>query len=107
MRTANLLSVWLLALVLGCTGGVGGAGTTPGNLGPSLVVTPAGSSVAVRRSLAFSASRNGAPVSVQWSVQEPGGGTIDDAGMYRAPSVPGTFHVVATDVSNAAVTAIA
>ena len=30
---------------------------------------------------------------VRWSVVEPDGGTITQAGLYTAPSHPGTFHI--------------
>jgi hypothetical protein len=30
---------------------------------------------------------------VGWRVQEPGGGTIDGAGLYTAPATAGTYHV--------------
>ena len=30
---------------------------------------------------------------VAWSVVEPGGGTINGAGLYTAPATPGTYHV--------------
>ena len=33
---------------------------------------------------------------VIWSVQEPGGGSISQGGLYSAPSTQGTYHVVAT-----------
>jgi hypothetical protein len=107
MRPPVLLVPWILFLVfplLGCTGGVGASG---GSVGVSLRVAPAGSSVPVRRSITFTATREGAPVVVRWSVQEPGGGEISDSGAYRAPSVPGTFHVVATDATNPALSATA
>lgn len=32
---------------------------------------------------------------VRWSVLEPGGGTVDGAGVYRAPPVPGSYTVQA------------
>jgi hypothetical protein len=33
---------------------------------------------------------------VIWRVQESGGGAIDANGLYAAPAVPGTYHVIAT-----------
>ncbi len=57
--------------------------------------------------MTFTAARDGAPVAVRWSVQEPAGGDITDSGEYRAPSAPGTFHVVATDTTNPALAATA
>ncbi|RPH67202.1 MAG: hypothetical protein EHM78_22015 [Myxococcaceae bacterium] len=100
MRSPALfvLSLFILVFIsLGCSGGVGAsAGSADGPDRP-LVVTPGTSSVPVRRTVTFSATRDGAPASVRWSVQEPGGGQIDDTGTYTAPASAGTFHVVATD----------
>jgi len=33
---------------------------------------------------------------VTWRVQEAGGGSVTNAGLYTAPAVAGTFHVLAT-----------
>jgi DNA-binding beta-propeller fold protein YncE len=40
-------------------------------------------------------------VPVSWSVEEAGGGAIDDRGVYRAPGTSGVFHVRATSLSDA------
>jgi hypothetical protein len=32
---------------------------------------------------------------IKWAVVEPGGGTITQAGVYTAPTHPGTYHVEA------------
>ena len=42
-----------------------------------------------------------ASLPVTWSVEETNGGSIESAGKYRAPLVPGTFHVRATVASGA------
>ena len=43
-----------------------------------------------------------------WSVQEgAAGGTIAATGVYSAPAVAGTYHVVATSVADPAKSAIA
>ena len=44
------------------------------------------------------------PSTVSWSVQESGGGFIDSAGQYTAPTAQGTFHVIATADGNPALT---
>ncbi len=38
---------------------------------------------------------------VTWSVQEATGGTVDATGLYHAPAIPGTYHVVATSIADA------
>jgi hypothetical protein len=59
--------------------------------GEILVVTPDRAELRLGGTLQLSAS---GPVS--WSVQEAGGGSIDERGFYRAPLIPGTYHVLAT-----------
>ena len=44
---------------------------------------------------------------VKWSVQEPGGGTIDAMGRYTAPEAAGTYHVVAERTDAEGVRAVA
>jgi hypothetical protein len=56
----------------------------------------------------FTATVTGtANTQVRWSVTEAGGGTIDASGLYTAPTVGGTFHVVATSVVDPGKTATA
>jgi hypothetical protein len=58
----------------------------------ALAIEPAAIHMPAGRDQPFVAS-----AAVTWSVMEAGGGTIDAAGMYIAPDVPGTYHVLATD----------
>ena len=63
----------------------------------AVTITPASGTVDACRTLAFTAtvsgSSNGA---VTWAVQEgAAGGTISSDGTYTAPSIAGTYHVVA------------
>lgn len=44
---------------------------------------------------------------VTWSVQEAGGGTVSDTGLYSSPNTDGTYHVVATSVADTTKTATA
>lgn len=70
-------------------------------ISPGEVAVPAGGAVT------FSASVAGpADASVSWSVREPSGcGSVDAAGVYRAPAVAATCHVVATSVADPSATA--
>jgi 6-phosphogluconolactonase (cycloisomerase 2 family) len=43
---------------------------------------------------------NGCGNGVTWSVHEPGGGTVTQAGLYTAPATTGTFHVVVVSVAD-------
>lgn len=63
-----------------------------------VAVTPLSGAVNSCRSLTFTASVTGTTNgAVSWSVQEgAAGGTITSGGVYTAPAVAGTYHVVAT-----------
>ncbi len=93
--------------VLALAGAIGGSGTGCGGAGQapmlvSVVVSPRQASVVVGRTVSFTATVTGAPVtSVHWSVQETGGGNVDSRGYYTAPASPGTFHLVATSDADA------
>ena len=63
---------------------------------PPQVTIPLGDIVQFTASVTQLASTN-----VTWSIEEQGNaGSIDSTGKYTAPQVPGTFHVVATSVSD-------
>ena len=61
-----------------------------------VVITPTAARVEAGGVQTFTAT---APV--QWTVQEPEGGRIDEKGRYRAPDTWGEFHVVATSLDDA------
>jgi streptogramin lyase len=64
----------------------------------SVLVLPVSATVVGNGTQNFSAIVTGTPTpTVTWSVLEPGGGSITpDTGIYAAPSMAGTYHVVAT-----------
>ena len=64
---------------------------------PSPQVEPAQARTAPGGTVAFTARMKGLPRNtVTWSVDEAGGGTIGEDGLYQAPAGQGTFHVRAT-----------
>ncbi|HYD42928.1 MAG TPA: fibronectin type III domain-containing protein [Anaeromyxobacter sp.] len=71
----------------------------------AVTLSPAATSVDACRTARFAATVTGSSdPAVTWSVQEgAAGGTIDAAGTYTAPNAAGTFHVVATSRTGAAV----
>lgn len=73
------------------------ADTPPGS-GVSVSLTPLSAHLSVGGTTQFSALVSGSNNSgVLWSIQEgTTGGTISSTGLYTAPSVAGTYHVVAT-----------
>ena len=73
---------------------------TPPGSGPAVQVTvsPATSTVDACRGEVLTAQVAGTTDGrVNWTVQEPGGGTVVN-GIYTAPTEAGTYHVVATSV---------
>jgi len=72
------------------------------------VIVPATAYVTVGRSTVFNARVNGTPATeVAWSVLEPGGGSVDSQGVYRAPAAPGVYTVQAAFQVGAGQTATA
>lgn len=104
MRPFRSVVLLLIALLLcGCGGNGSGSAPPPAR---SLMVTPGTPSLLPRATQTFTASLKNAPASVQWSVQEgAAGGEITPQGVYTAPYAPGTYHVVATLLSDATVQA--
>ncbi|WP_169709622.1 CAP domain-containing protein [Deferrisoma camini] len=109
--TVAMRCVAVLLLTLGlaaCGGGGGGdateetgggAGEGAGGGAVQLAVTPQQQTVDIGTSVQLSASAE-----ADWSVVEPGGGTVDTSGRYTAPLVPGTYHVRATAKADPSVT---
>ena len=66
---------------------------------PTLSLRPVAVSLARGAAQTFQAEINYPPgmrymrQPVGWRVVEPGGGSIDGAGLYKAPTVAGTYHV--------------
>jgi hypothetical protein len=90
------LSVLAPLLLLGALAACGPEGslTSPGGQGVEVAVAPPTAKLATGAPLAFAAAVTGTvDTSVTWEVVEPGGGTVDAAGTYRAPAVAGIYHV--------------
>jgi len=86
------LKALLLCLLFGLFN-CGGGSSAPS---PALFVSPS-----ILQLFQGATQQFGANGEVTWSVSEgSGGGTITTAGLYTAPTVPGTFHVVATSRSD-------
>lgn len=63
----------------------------------TVTVSPSSAAMATNASLQFAATLTGtSDLTVVWSVDEAGGGTVSAAGLYTAPLALGTFHVRAT-----------
>jgi hypothetical protein len=83
----------------GTSTGAGGGGS--GAHGVGLSITPKSVTVPPYAQQTFLCTENGEPnADCTWAVTDDGGGTISDAGIYKAPAAVGTFHVVATSVAD-------
>ena len=84
----------------------GSGSNAPLQPGVTVSVTPATASISIGRSQGLSASvANSTNTAVTWSVAEgSSGGSVTGAGVYTAPMVAGTYHVVATSQANPAAT---
>ncbi|HJW09445.1 MAG TPA: hypothetical protein VJ483_07390 [Holophagaceae bacterium] len=113
----RLFASLILVPVLGCGGGGGGSssgGSTPPppvSVSVTSTSTAATPTVTTNGTLTFTATvSNATNTTVSWSVQEgAAGGTITSGGVYTAPGVSGTYHVIATpaaDPSKAKTTAV-
>jgi hypothetical protein len=88
--------------------GSGTAAPPPPAAPVAVSITRAPASADACGSVTFEASVSGASdPSVTWSVQEANGGTITAAGVYTAPALGGTYHVVATSNADPAKSAVA
>jgi hypothetical protein len=74
----------------------------------SVTVSPTTGSVEPGGSLQFEAVVVGkTDTGVRWTVDEEGGGSISETGLYTAPAAESTFHVRATSVADSALSATA
>ena len=73
---------------------------------PQLAISPAAVTLPPNGTQTFTASAVGfANNNVTWTVQEKGGGVINGAGFYIAPSAAGVYHVIATSIEESTLTA--
>jgi hypothetical protein len=99
LRIAGIASIIAMFLA---TSGCGGSSTGSNPLSspsPRFSIVPSTASVAAGATYSFvSPTASGVPnPAVSWSVLEgAAGGTVTSAGLYTAPAMPGTYHVVAT-----------
>ncbi|MES2463918.1 MAG: hypothetical protein V4671_25390 [Armatimonadota bacterium] len=84
---------------------------TPTPAATVLTIVPGTVTVSVGNTQAFTANVSGEPgvsQAVTWSVEESsGGGTITPNGLYTAPAVPGTYHIIAASQADSSRTAAA
>ncbi|MHB8771067.1 MAG: kelch repeat-containing protein [Syntrophales bacterium] len=108
MRVRFVLSVMFAILCMSCGGGGSDSPSTDGGDTPVLRMNPAVVLVNAGSTATFTVTAAGiSNPAVTWSVLEgPSGGSIN-AGVYTAPALGGTFHVVAQSQSDPAVRTLA
>jgi Bacterial Ig-like domain (group 2)/Galactose oxidase, central domain len=75
---------------------------------PQVTISPAAVTLSPKGTQTFTAADAGfGNTSVTWTVQETGGGQINGAGFYTAPSAAGFFHVIASSIEATTITASA
>jgi hypothetical protein len=95
-----------------CAAKVGSTGEAGAAQGVTVTVEPNTASLAINQAAQFAATVTGtANVAVTWQVDEAGGGTVDQTGLYTSPTTAGSYHVRATNaasgVSSAATVTVA
>jgi hypothetical protein len=75
--------------------------------GAQLALAPTSAQVALGASQQFTAQFTGGSGPLVWSVVEAHGGEVTPQGMYTAPNIAGTYHVVVKSAVDAAISATA
>ena len=73
----------------------------------SFAITPTSVTMRVNNTQQFTPIYTDLAPGATWEVEEVGGGTVDENGLYTAPNEPGTYHVKATSTANSELTATA
>lgn len=106
IRTAisTLFGCAALAVLLAC-----GSSTPPAPPAVGITISPTTQSLVVSTTQTFTATvTNASNTAVTWSVLEGvTGGAITTGGVYTAPAITGTYHVVVTSVADASKSAMA
>jgi len=99
--THRFIGVLAAACFIVAIAGCGGGDDNGSNV--SISVSPSPKTLGPGMTQAFTATVTGTTnTAVTWSVQEAGGGTVTNTGVYTAPATAGVFHVVATSVADSA-----
>jgi hypothetical protein len=96
---SSFLALLTLAFLFGCgSNNTYSPDVIAAALGVRVTISPTAATLPVGGTRTFSAAVTGTSNTVvTWSIQEgASGGSITSGGVYTAPNVPGTYHVVAT-----------
>jgi hypothetical protein len=99
----RLMALAVIAASSGCAAKVDSAeGPRPPAQTVNVQVTPASAALVAGQAMQFAVGVTGtANTAVTWQVDEAGGGTIDESGLFTAPGDAGTFHVRAVSRADA------
>jgi hypothetical protein len=101
MTRKNILIVVLTACMMGCGGSGNGGSAPPPNSNVTVSVSGALTPLNTGATRTFTATVTGSSnPAVTWSVVEADGGSITQAGLYTAPTLPGTYTVKAVAQAN-------
>ncbi|HVO20936.1 MAG TPA: hypothetical protein VMU15_16860 [Anaeromyxobacter sp.] len=100
--TTRVIALAVLVVAAGSSACAAKVGSTEaGAQAVSVTVEPNSAALVVNQAAQFAAIVTGAvDVSVTWQVEEAGGGTVDQTGLYTAPGAAGSYHVRAVNVSS-------
>lgn len=91
-----------------CAAKVDSTGATAASQTVGVAVDPVAADLVPGQTTQFAAAVTGtADVTVVWSVDESGGGTVDQTGLYTAPQGAGSFHVRVTSQADSSRSAVA
>ena len=97
-----VLAALALLVVAACDASPTNVPSAPAAASIAVTITPPSTATEACQSVPFKGTVTGTVnQGITWSVKEgPAGGTITAEGVYTAPSVPGTYHVVATSAAD-------
>ena len=113
MSTITSTSTWLALAVSVLPSALAACSKSPGSTAPPpvvVVLTPSRATVPIGGTINFTSTVTGtSDLAVIWSILESGCGSVTQAGVYTAPTIPpaGVCHVAATSRADATKHAVA
>lgn len=109
IRPRRAAALVMLITIAACSAQAGGTSNgAPATQTVSVTVSPDAVVLAPAQTTQFAAAVTGTTdLVVAWTVQETAGGTVDGAGLYKAPADAGTYHVKATSDADPTVSSVA
>lgn len=103
-----VLAIGALVSLIACAAKVDSTGGLPAAQTVSVAVDPGSATLYTGQATQFAAAVTGtADLLVTWKVDETGGGTVDQNGMYTAPTAAGSYHVRAVSHAQPEISGVA